>query len=298
MLEEMPRIQWFPGHMKKTERLIKDHLSQVDAVVEIRDARIPYSSGNPLLKKMIQHKPQIVLLNKSDLSDPEANQRWISYFKEKSIPALLVNGKTGEGLSQVIPAIDRALQKRREQRESRGMTGTFARVMAVGIPNVGKSTFINAMSGGKPAQVENRPGVTRDKQWVRIGNQMDLLDMPGVLWPKFETPLQGLHLAYTGAIKEDVFDIEEVAAWLLKDLAKIYPSALEKRYHLHLNETENPYEMLEALGKNRGMRVRGGEIDTERASRLLMKEFQSGMLGRITLENPPNFEKRDNHDAL
>lgn len=288
---EMPSIQWFPGHMKKTERLIQNHLSQVDVVAYLLDARIPRSSGASSLQALIQDKPHIILLNKSDLADPNQNKAWISYFEnEKGVPALEVSSFEGKGLSSFEGAAERVLRPLFERRSLRGINGMQMRVMVVGIPNVGKSTFINKMAGGKRTQVENRPGVTRDKQWIRVSEKLELLDMPGVLCPKFESKITGLHLAYTGAVKDDILDIELIAIWLLKDLAERYPDSLKKCYKIEDAENKEPYDLLEELGRCRRMLIRGGEIDTERAAIVLLQEFRSGRLGHFTLESPKEEE--------
>ncbi|MEE1491516.1 MAG: ribosome biogenesis GTPase YlqF, partial [Massilioclostridium sp.] len=225
-MTDHPSIQWFPGHMKKTERMIEKNLPLVDVVVEIIDARIPASSRNPVLDKLIQGKPRIVLLNKCDVADLNFTRRWVEYFQSVGIAALAIDCQTGKNLKQVQPLIRQVLVELIQKRASKGMSGRIVRAMVVGIPNVGKSTFINKMAGGKRAKVEDRPGVTRGKQWVHIDNDIDLLDMPGVLCPKFEDPQVGVHLAWTGAVKDDVVDVELLAMNLLEYLSENYPKLL------------------------------------------------------------------------
>lgn len=284
---EKPNIQWFPGHMKKTERLIRENLSKVDAVVELLDARIPRSSANPSFHSLLSSKPRFLLLNKSDLADPEQTKRWIQAFSKQNLPALAIHCQSKAGISKVPEFLRTQMTDLLERRAARQMSGRILRVMVVGIPNTGKSTFINQMAGKKCARAENRPGVTQEKQWVHIAQDIDLLDMPGVLWPKFSSPDTGLHLAYTGAIKDTILDTELIAMHLLQFLSKYYPNELCTRYRLsHLEE--EPFLLLELIGRARGMLLRGNEVDTERASLMLLDEFRSGKLGRITLERQEN----------
>jgi ribosome biogenesis GTPase A len=290
MAEDLMRnIQWFPGHMTKTRRMIAANLSLVDAVVEILDARIPMSSRNPEMDRMVGTKPRMVLLNKADMADPSATSRWIGYYKSKGCVALALDCRSGKGVSSFAPAVrEQLLPELLAKRKEHGMVGAPIRLMIVGIPNVGKSSFINRMAQSKRAKVEDRPGVTRTKQWVKIGNGMELLDMPGVLWPKFDDQSVAQKLAFTGAINDDVMDLEALAGLLLKKLAAAYPGALEQRYKMtDLAEiAEDGFAMLEYLGRKRGMLISGGEVNTERAAITLLDEFRSGKLGRITLELP------------
>lgn len=284
---EMKNIQWFPGHMAKTRRLIKANLSLVDAVVEVLDARTPMSSSNPEMESLTAGKPRIVLLNKSDLADDRATQLWINYYGKKGITAIPVDCKSGKGLKSFLPAIkSKVLAQLMEKRAAHGMTGAAIRLMIVGIPNAGKSSFINKMAGSKRAKVEDRPGVTRSKQWVKIENGVELLDMPGVLWPKFEDQAAAVRLAFTGAISDSILDIETLAMKLLSYLAENYPAALKERYKLEIEADDTGLELLEKVGRKRGMMISGGEINTERAAITVLDEFRSGKLGRITLELP------------
>lgn len=285
---DMKQIQWFPGHMAKTRRLIAANLSLVDAVVEILDARTPLSSRNPEMDSMTSGKPRMVLLNKCDIADEKATQQWINYFKKLNVTAIAVDCKSGKGLKNFMPTLkSRVLKELIDKRESHGMTGAAIRLMVVGIPNVGKSSFINKMAGSKRAKVEDRPGVTRAKQWVKIENNAELLDMPGVLWPKFEDQQVALRLAFTGAISDDILDIETLSMKLLSFLAKEYPASLKERYKIEFDDDTTGLEILERVGKKRGMMISGGEINTERAAITVLDEYRSGKLGRITLEMPP-----------
>lgn len=289
---DMKQIQWFPGHMAKTRRLITANLKLVDAVVEIVDARTPLSSRNPEMDRLTAGKPRLVLLNKSDLADDRAAQMWINYFRNSGAEALAVDCKSGKGLKNVLPTVrTKVLAELMEKRERSGMSGAPVRLMIVGIPNVGKSSLINKLAGGKRAKVEDRPGVTRTKQWVKLDGNVELLDMPGVLWPKFEDQEAAIRLAFTGAISDDILDIETLAMKLLKYLAEEYPQSLRERYKIEFDGSESGIELLERVGKKRGMMISGGEINTERAAITVIDEFRSGKLGRITLEMPQKKEK-------
>lgn len=284
---EMKTIQWFPGHMAKTRRLIKANLSLVDAIVEIVDARTPMSSSNPEMESLTSGKPRIILLNKSDLADDKSTQIWINHFKKKGCAAIPVDCKSGKGLKNFLPTVkNQVLKELMERREAHGMSGAALRLMVVGIPNVGKSSFINKMAGSKRAKVEDRPGVTRSKQWVKIDNNVELLDMPGVLWPKFEDQDIAVRLAFTGAISDAILDIETLAMKLLSYLAERYPNSLTERYKIQTEPADTGLELLEKVGRKRGMVISGGEINTERAAVTVLDEFRSGKLGRITLELP------------
>ncbi|SEH61211.1 ribosome biogenesis GTPase A [Ruminococcus flavefaciens] len=288
---DMKQIQWFPGHMAKTRRLIAANLSLVDAVVEIVDARAPLSSRNPEMDHMTRNKPRLVLLNKSDLADERTTQQWINYFRQNGSEALAVDCKSGKGLKAILPSIkNTVLKELMEKRAKNGMTGAAVRLMIVGIPNVGKSSLINKLAGSKRAKVEDRPGVTRTKQWVKLDNNTELLDMPGVLWPKFEDQDVAVRLAFTGAISDDILDIETLAMKLLAYLAENYPESLKERYKIELSDEDTGLELLEKVGKKRGMMISGGEINTERAAITVIDEFRSGKLGRITLEAPQKKE--------
>ncbi|WP_028520552.1 ribosome biogenesis GTPase YlqF [Ruminococcus flavefaciens] len=289
---DMKQIQWFPGHMAKTRRLIASNLSLVDAVVEIVDARSPLSSRNPEMDHMTKNKPRLVLLNKSDLADERTTQLWINYFRRNGSEALAVDCRSGKGLKSIIPTLkNTVLKELMDKREKNGMRGAAVRLMIVGIPNVGKSSLINKLAGSKRAKVEDRPGVTRTKQWVKLDNNTELLDMPGVLWPKFEDQNVAVRLAFTGAISDDILDIETLAMKLLSYLSENYPNFLTERYKIELSEEDTGLELLEKVGKKRGMMISGGEINTERAAITVLDEFRSGKLGRITLEMPPQKEQ-------
>ena len=286
-MTDIPSIQWFPGHMTKTKRMIRANLPLVDAVVEIVDARVPESSRNPDLQSLIEKKPRIVILNKCDAADEEATQKWLSWYEKQGITAIPADCRSGKGLNKFVPAVKNVLSELLKKYESKGMKGRTVHLMVVGIPNVGKSSFINRLAGQKKAKVEDRPGVTRDKQWIRMNGDIELLDMPGVLWPKFEDMSVGEKLAFTGAVKDDVVDTEALASRLLYVLNGSYGSRLTERYKIETSEGEDGYEMLLKVGKSRGMLVSGGEINTERAAAMVLDEYRSGKLGRITLELPP-----------
>lgn len=288
---DMKVIQWFPGHMAKTRRAITANLSLVDAVVEIIDARTPLSSRNPEIDQLTSKKPRMVLMNKCDLADADATSKWISYFRNQNIAALPVDCKSGKGLNKLMPTLKTTVLKElMDKRERSGMTGAPIRLMILGIPNVGKSSLINRLAGSKRAKVEDRPGVTRTKQWVKLQDNTELLDMPGVLWPKFEDQSAAIRLAFTGAISDDILDIETLAMKLLSFLAESYPNSLADRYKVTAEEGDDGLTLLEKVGKKRGMVVSGGEINTERAAITVLDEFRSGKLGRITLEMPPVME--------
>lgn len=281
-------IQWFPGHMAKTRRLMKANLPLVDVVVEITDARVPASSRNPEMKNLVGGKPRIVVLNKCDMSDEGLTAEWIEYYRTNGVKAIAMDCRSGKGLNKLVPTVKEVMKKELEKRTAKGMEGKPIRIMVVGIPNVGKSSFINRVAGGKRAKVEDRPGVTRGKQWVTLEKGIDLLDMPGVLWPKFDDKTVGEHLAFTGAIKDDILDTELLAMRLADLLNRECHSLLCARYKLTDEETANiePYDLLSLIGTKRGMKVSGGEVDTERAAAMLLDEFRGGKIGRITLEMP------------
>lgn len=281
-------VQWFPGHMAKTRRLIKESLSMVDAVTEILDARIPLSSRNPEIEQITAGKPRIILLNKCDVADERITRDWIKYFESKGFTALPVDCRSGKGLNAYRPAVRKILCEKIKSNEQKGMAGKSLRVMVVGIPNTGKSSFINRMAGKNRAQVADRPGVTRHNQWFNIGNGIELLDTPGVLWPKFDDPAVGDKLAFIGSVKDTVLDSETMAVRLIDVLKKEYPHTLSQRYKItdiDFSLTEN-FEILELLGRKRGMLISGGEIDTERASVTLLDEYRAGKLGKISMETP------------
>ena len=282
---EKMNIQWYPGHMTKTRRQIEADLKQVDAVCEIVDARIPMSSRNPDIDAICGAKPRIIVLNRMDLADPDATKKWSAYFKGKGMAVIATDCKTRKGIADFTPAARIACAEKLERDAKRGMNRPL-RVMVVGIPNVGKSTLINQISGRKGAKAENRPGVTRGKQWVTVDSGLQLLDTPGILWPKFEDPEVGMMLAYTGAVKEGVIDIEELACRLMELLHKYYPQTLLERYKVEASEETPGWELVEMAGRKRGYLVSGGEVNTERMSKVLLDEFRGGKLGKFTLEMP------------
>ena len=279
-------VQWFPGHMAKTRRIIKESLNLVDGVVELVDARIPYSSSNPELDSIIKNKPRIVLLNKCDIADSNATKLWIEYYRSKGMYALPVDCRTGKGLNQFVTTVKKALSNVIEKNEAKGMAGKSLRLMVVGIPNTGKSSFINRMAGNSKAKVADKAGVTRQQQWFVVGNGIELLDTPGVLWPKFDDSSVGDKLAFTGAVKDEVTDLETLSCRLLEVLSKTRPQAIIERYKLDSIDNLQGWEILELIGKKRGFLIKGGEIDYERTAVMLCDEFRGGRLGKITLELP------------
>lgn len=285
-MSEQQTIQWFPGHMAKTEKQIEKNLKLADAVVEILDARIPVSSRNPVLNRLIGSKPRVLLMNKFDLADPAETSRWIDSYRAQGCGAVVADCKTGKNLSSLLTQVEVVLSDKIASWRKKGMTGRKIRIMIVGIPNVGKSSLINRLAGKSRAAVQNRPGVTRASQWFSVGKNFELLDTPGVLWPKFDDKTAGEHLAFTGAVKDDVFDMELLACRLLEILRDHYSDALKNRYKLGEADLSgmNGYDMLELVGRKRGMLAGGGSVDTERAAHMLLEEFRSAKIGRITLE--------------
>ena len=279
-------VQWFPGHMAKTRRLIKKSINLVDGVVELLDARVPYSSQNPELDGIINNKPRIILLNKCDVANPTATAMWIKYFESKGAYAIPVDCKTGKGLNKFDEVVKKALSRVIARNEEKGMTGKPLRLMVVGIPNTGKSSFINRMGKNAKAKVADKAGVTKHNQWFVVGNGIELLDTPGVLWPKFDDPEVGDKLAFIGSVKDEVTDKETIACRLLESLAKTNPNAIEERYKISGVEGLQGWEILEMIGRKRGFLIKGGEIDYERAAVIVADEFRGGKLGRITLELP------------
>ena len=287
-------IQWYPGHMTKTRRMIADQIKNVDAVCEILDSRIPVSSRNPDIDELTAGKPRLVVLNRVDQADPEATKKWAAYFRSKGYAVLESDAKGGMGTAKFAGAIRELLADKLKAYAEKGMAGRVVRVMILGIPNVGKSTFINKVAGRKTAKTEDRPGVTRSKQWVPIDRGLELLDTPGILWPKFEDQSVGLNLAYTGAVKDDILDIETLGCHFMAYLSARYPDALKAAYKLNAlperGEEENDvaygYRLLEAAGRKRGFLISGGDVDTERMAKILLDEYRSGKLGRFTLESP------------
>ncbi len=277
-------VQWFPGHMARTRRQIKESLPLVDAVVEIVDARVPVSSRNPELPELIGQKPLMVILNKCDLADENATRRMISELGKQGVTAIAVDCRSGKGLNAFAPTVRRMLADKIEANAQKGMTGKPLRLMVVGIPNTGKSSFINRMAGKNKAKVADKPGVTRQNQWFGIGNGIELLDTPGVLWPKFDDPDVGLRLAFIGSVKDTILDIELIAARFLTIMNENYPERIKERYKLEFSPESEEFERLEMLARKRGMLISGGEPDTERAAVMLLDEYRAGKLGRITLD--------------
>lgn len=277
-------VQWFPGHMAKTRRLLRECLPQVDAVVEVLDARVPESSRNPELSDLTKDKPRIVLLNKCDVADAAATDRWLCFFRKNGFAALAVDCRSGKGLKRFVPLLREVLHERIEKNNERGMAGKPLRCMVVGIPNTGKSSFINKMAGRVRAEVADRAGVTRQNRWFAIGDGVELLDTPGVLWPKFDDPRVGDKLAFIGSVKDTVVDVQTLSIRLLEIMQTEYPDRLRERYKISGFEGAQPWEILEMIGKKRGMLLRGGEIDYERAAAMLLDEYRGGKLGRLTLD--------------
>lgn len=289
-MSEMQNIQWFPGHMTKTKRKIQASLKLVDAVAEIIDARIPVSSRNPDLDSIIQNKPRVVLMNKCDMADPSSTQKWINYFKNSGIVAIPIDCKTGRGINKFVSSVNEVLKEKIEKQKAKGLLNPTVRVMIVGIPNVGKSTFINRISKNRKAKAEDKPGVTRGNQWFTINKGFEVLDTPGVLWPKFEDKIVGERLAFTGAVKDQIMDTELLAMRLL-DFLKVEKNPIfVERFKLQNEPIEDieSYELLELIGRKRGMLISGGEIDTERAAIMLLDEYRSAKLGKYTFELPEN----------
>jgi ribosome biogenesis GTPase A len=283
---EQQTIQWFPGHMARAEREIAKNLKLVDAVVEILDARIPVSSRNPDLGRMIGARPRILLLNRSDLADQKQTACWLAFYHAHGLSAVNADCKTGKGVSAILPEIANLLSAKTASWRSKGMAGRKIRIMAAGIPNVGKSSLINRLAGGSHAAAENRPGITRKSGWYPVGRGFEVLDTPGVLWPKVTDKTMGEHLAFTGAVRDDVLDCEWLACQLLETLRSVAPEALSVRWKLTAEDftAGDGYELLQRAARHRGMLAGGGAADTERAGHVLLEEFRSGKLGRITLE--------------
>ncbi len=288
-MDDKMNIQWYPGHMTKTRRQIEADLKQVDAVCEIVDARIPISSRNPDIDTICGSKPRIMILNRMDLADPNATARWADYYRGQGWAAVPTDCKSRKGIGGFTPAVRQVLREKIQRDAARGMNRPL-RVMVVGIPNVGKSTLINQISGRKGAKAENRPGVTRGKQWVSVDNGLLLLDTPGILWPKFDDARVGMMLAYTGAVKEGILDIEELSCHLMALLWKRYPQAVRDRYGIDAPADTPGYELLELAGKKRGYLLSRGQIDTERMAKTVLDEYRAGKLGRFTLELPEDLK--------
>ncbi len=281
---QIENLSWFPGHMTKTKRMIASELPHMDAVCEILDARIPLSSRNPDVDDLTAGKPRLIVLNRADQADPAQTRRWSQYFRAKGWAVLEANAKGGVGTEKFAAAVRELLKEKLEAYAAKGQVGRVVRVMVLGIPNVGKSTFINKVAKRKTAKAEDRPGVTRSKQWVPVDATLELLDTPGILWPKFDDPEVGKRLAFTGAVKDDVLDIEELACYLMDYLAAHYADVLTERYKITVEDGDSGYDLLEKAGRKRGFLMRGAQVDTERMARILLDEFRGGKLGRFTLE--------------
>ena len=284
-------IQWYPGHMTKTRRMMEESLKLVDGVCEILDARIPASSRNPDLDEIVGGKPRLVVLNRIDQADPAMVRRWAAWFKSQGMAVLETDCKSRKGVGGFVPAIRAMLSEKLQRYQEKGQVGRPLKIMVAGIPNVGKSTFINQIAGRKSAKAENRPGVTRGKQWIIVDQGLLLLDTPGILWPKFEDREVGMRLAYTGAVKDEIMDLETLSSGLLALLWRQYPEAVASRYKIEAASDAQGYALLEAVGRKRGFLISGGEVDTERAARMVLEEYRSGKLGRFTLDLPPQEEK-------
>jgi ribosome biogenesis GTPase A len=281
------RIHWFPGHMTKARRMITENVRLVDIVCEIIDARIPVSSRNPDLDELAGTKPRLIIINRIDQADPAVTRLWAEYFRKRGIFTLEVECKTGSGVSGFPAAVREILKDKLEAYAAKGLKGRSVRAMVVGIPNVGKSSFINRVARRKVAAASDKPGVTRGKQWIKIGADLELLDTPGILWPKFDSQLVAENLAFTGAIKDDILDVETLASNLMSKLKETYPQSIENRYKISVSEDDGGFGLLEKAARKRGFLISGGEVDLERMANILLDEFRGGLLGRISLEKPP-----------
>ena len=279
-------IQWYPGHMTKTRRMIQCQLKNMDAVCEILDARIPLSSRNPDVEELTAGKPRLIVLNRIDVADSDATRRWAAWFRGRGFAVLEVNAKEGQGTARFAAAVRELLADKLAAYAEKGQAGRMVRVMILGIPNVGKSTFINKVAKRKTAKAEDRPGVTRTQQWVPVDRSLELMDTPGMLWPRFDDPQVGLNLAFTGAVRDEILDTETLACRLMELLAQRYPQALAERYKIEITPEDTGYDLLIKAGRRRGFMIRGGEVDTERMAKILLDEFRGGKLGRFTLELP------------
>ena len=284
---DLPIIQWYPGHMKKARELVEENLKLVDVVVELLDARIPAASANPMLREIIGDKPRVVALNKRDLADENMTRRWLEHFRAKKIPAVALDSVSGKGMKELLTLIEREAKYRTERLVSKGVAARKARVMILGIPNVGKSSLINRLAGAAKAKTADKPGVTRAKQWIRIGADVDLLDTPGILWPKFEDPRVGLKLAFTGAVNNEIYDLESVAHLLLATLRRDHQERLQERFKFKEALPETTEGLMDAIGRKRGCLLKGGRIDFEKVQHILLAEFRMGKFGKISLDVPP-----------
>lgn len=283
---EKLNVQWFPGHMAKARRMISESVKLVDVVCEIADARIPVSSRNPELDALLSGRPRLLVLNRTDLADPAVTKLWTDYFRQSGVPVIETDSRSGKGVNSFLPTVKTLLSDKIAALEEKGQSGKALRAMVVGVPNVGKSTFINRLAGRKAAIASDRPGVTRGKQWITVGTSLELLDTPGLLWPKLDGLNVGEHLAFTGAVKDQILDTEGLAAHLMTWMAENYPQLLTARYKISPQEKMAGWEMLEAAARKRGFLISGGEVDTERMSNILLDEFRGGVVGRVSLERP------------
>ena len=289
--KDIPTVQWFPGHMTKARRLIVDNLKLVDVVIVLLDARIPYSSANPMLAEIIGSKPHAIALNKADLADPEMTKTWIEHFKAKGVKAIAIDAITGKGMKPLVKLAEDLARAKTEKLVKHGANPRAARLMILGIPNVGKSSLINRLAGAARTKTADKPGVTRAKQWIRLGTNLELLDMPGVLWPKFEDMTVGLKLAFTGAINDEVYDLEQVVHIFLTTMLRDYPQRLQERYKIAQPLPLDEEATLEIIGRKRGFLLKGGLIDLDKTRKILLNEFRAGKLGLISLDQPVNIEK-------
>ncbi|MDG0871174.1 ribosome biogenesis GTPase YlqF [Paenibacillus thiaminolyticus] len=292
-------IQWFPGHMTRARRQIQEKLKLIDVAIELLDARLPMSSRNPMIGDILQHKPRLILLNKADLADPEMNARWLQAFRGEGHAALAIDASTGTNVAQIPGEARKLLEEKIQRQLAKGMKPRPVRALIVGIPNVGKSTLINKLAGRSVAATGDRPGVTKGQQWIKVGSEMELLDTPGILWPKFEDQEVGYRLAATGAIKDEILNVEDIAFYAIKQLADQYRDRLNERYGLEIPpqgglEQDEIVEMMEAIGRKRGCLMAGGRVNLEKASSLILRDLRGGKLGRITLEEPYSFLVNEN----
>lgn len=296
--KELPGIQWFPGHMKKAQRLIEENLKLVDVVIELLDARIPASSGNPMLADIIRDKPRMIALNKADLADAATTKKWLEYFRARGIAAVAIDSVKGKGMKQLVKEAEELARPKTDKFVSKGGRPREARCMILGIPNVGKSSLINRLAGAAKAKTADKPGVTRAKQWIKIGSNLDLLDTPGILWPKFEDRMVGLKLAFTGAINDDIYDRQQVTILLLDVLRRDYPERVIERFKLKETLPDDGLELLETIGRKRGCLVKGGVIDMEKAQNIVLNEFRAGKLGNVSLDEVPGQKKQEDEKNI
>lgn len=296
--KELPGIQWFPGHMKKAQRLIEENLKLVDVVIELLDARIPASSGNPMLADIIRDKPRMIALNKADLADAATTKKWLEYFRARGIAAVAIDSVKGKGMKQLVKEAEELARPKTDKFVSKGGRPREARCMILGIPNVGKSSLINRLAGAAKAKTADKPGVTRAKQWIKIGSNLDLLDTPGILWPKFEDRMVGLKLAFTGAINDDIYDRQQVTILLLDVLRRDYPERVIERFKLKETLPDDGLELLETIGRKRGCLVKGGVIDMEKAQNIVLNEFRAGKLGNVSLDEVPGKKKQEDEKNI